>query len=103
MADEINRARYCALVGIDPSTLSRWVGDKVIVPRIEGAHGRQVFTESDVHFGRALKALLTQYPGRYALREMVEVVRGERELDEYHSPYSPPGGRDVRRRREQER
>ncbi len=92
MEDEIDGARYCELVRIHRATLSRWVKEEIIVPRLEGSHGRQVFTQSDVNFGRALNKLLTRYPGRYALRQMVEVVRGHRELDEHHSPYSPPTG-----------
>jgi hypothetical protein len=88
--DEIDRKAYCRRVGISESTLYRWVGERVVVPaHYVGPRHRQVFTEEDVRFGSALKCALDKHRGEYSLKQMVEVVRGERELAKFS--HSPPG------------
>ena len=90
MAAEIDRQTYCERVGIDPSTLSRWVNDEVLDPERRKPYMQQFFTEEDVRFGRALIALIRRYRGQYTLAQLVEVVRGERELSQFpRSPRTP--------------
>jgi hypothetical protein len=86
VTEEIGRERYCELVRIHRSTLSRWIAEGVLTPETAGAHERQVFSENDVRFGRALAIMLRKYRGTHALWEMVEVVRGTRRLEELREP-----------------
>jgi hypothetical protein len=90
---EIDRTRYCEIVGINRSTLSRWVNQGAITPDTAGLHYRQVFTEDDVAFGWQLICVLNAYRGQYALWEAVEIVRGERKVDRFSR--SPPGAPDA--------
>ena len=86
MSEEIDRTAYCERVEISSSTLSRWIAEGVVRPERVGPDGHQVFTEIDVKFGRGLIIMLSKYPGRYRLKDMVEVVHGNKVLDPYAAP-----------------
>jgi hypothetical protein len=76
-------------VGIHGSTLSRWIKEGVVTPEY-GPHYKQFFTMQQVHFCRAVKSMLDRYRGHYSLPQVIQIVRGERELVEGHSPPGAP-------------
>jgi DNA-binding transcriptional MerR regulator len=89
MEDRVDREGYCEQVGIHLSTISRWVAEGVLIPERVGLHGKQLFTEEDVKFGRALIYKLKERRGEYSLAQIVEIVRGERVAAQFSE--SPPG------------
>ena len=71
------------------SALYEWVKKGVLTPKYDGVSRKHFFSQDDLKFGRALRALVHQYRGQYGLTELAEIVRGERDLKEYNN--SPPG------------
>lgn len=67
----ITRRRYCALVGIHPTTLRRWEQAGVVRGKREAILGipTTTFTEVDVDFGRRLVGALRARPGEVSLEQ----------------------------------
>ena len=74
----ITRRRFCALVGINATTLRKWEKLGVVEPRFEVILNSptRVFSEADVGFGKRLIALLREAPGRYSVKEAADEVGG---------------------------
>lgn len=89
----IERPEFLERVGIDQRTLSRWISERILEPRLvsRGGRSRQTFTRGDANFGRALARLLEQRRGELRLQEAAAIVRAEIfPPDPGHNPAGPP-------------
>jgi len=93
VAEEIDRASYCELVGINKSTLSRWVGAQVIVPTPTGPRGAYRFTNADLQLGKRVAEVHESCPGCFSLAEAVAIARGDEDLDEALAKVQGPGSK----------
>jgi hypothetical protein len=91
MATEVDRERFCEIVGINSSTLSRWIREGVVTPSQQSVSEKQYFTERSVLFARAVRLKQKQLHGQHSLDEVVKIVRGELEAAPYtNSPAGSP-------------
>jgi hypothetical protein len=73
----ITRRRYCQLVGIHSTTLSKWEKRGILRPEMALIMNSptRVFAPEDVELGRRIIGLLRENPGRYAVDDAARIAR----------------------------
>lgn len=74
----ITRKRYCALVGIHPTSLKRWLAAGVVRPRKDVVQGVEtwVFSNADVELGKQIARLLRDNQGKMSVAQAAQLARG---------------------------